>query len=321
MTKSRLSLTTTVAAIMLSSAAIAGDDIPSPYGPTPLAEQQSIPAPRKVRPAMPLPSQSVARPSQPSSPAAPTPTTPSKSAEASVADKDAVIQMLKSELEKLRAEKSGAATSPAAPSSAVALDNYENGLVGRIFKVATGGGHFGNERTYDPEPDAIYSFPLNSTRYNLGEQRKGTNVPRSEMIAYRNTGYFQAKEGGRHVFRTTVERDGRVTQAHSGIAKCMLGVLIDDQAISALSGNIDFNPRATNTALTTAGGIDLEPGFYAVEWDAFCSASNDYLDLLSTTLEIQSPSNMSPVAPRPGMLQRKLIKAAPQLQKRVSVSR
>lgn len=236
-------------------------------------------------------------------------------------DKDAVIQTLKSELEKLRAEKSNPAASAVGTSRAKPLDNYENGLVGRIYKVAVNGGHFGDVRTYDPQPDAIFSFPLNSTRYNLGEQRRGTNVPRNELIAYRNIGFFQAKEGGRHVFRTTIERDGRVTPDNSGAAKCMLGVLIDDQAVSALAGNIEFNPRATNTALTTAGGIDLEPGFYAIEWDAFCSVQNDYLDLLSTTLEIQTPSDLSPIAPQPGMLQRKEIKAAPKPQKRVNTSR
>lgn len=323
MTKLRLALVTTAAAIALSCTAMAADNIPGPYGPNSMEEAQTTPAPIKVRPMAQLPGQSPA-PSTSPPPAAPAPeANPAmqKPADAPSADKDATIRNLRAELEKLRAETSGAAAPPAASVDAKATDNYQGGLVGRIFKVVIGGGTFGSELSYLPEPDALYSFPLNATRYNLGEQRKGTNVPRNEMIAYRNIGFYHAKEGGRHVFRTTIERDGRVTPEHSGQAKCMLGVLIGDQAISALSGNIEFNPRAAKTAITTAGGIDLEPGFYAIEWDAFCSVRNHYLDLLSTTLEIQTPSDLSPVAPAPGMLQRREIKQAPQPQKRISASR
>ncbi|WP_306223791.1 hypothetical protein [Bosea beijingensis] len=323
MTKLRIALPTAAAALALSCAAMAADNIPGPYGPNSMEEPQSVAAPTKVRPMAQLPGQSPS-PSRPPPVAAPVPAANpavQKTAHAPDADKDATIQKLKAEIEKLRAEKPGSAASPTASGDAKATDNYQGGLVGRIFKVVIGGGTFGTELSYLPEPDALYSFPLNATRYNLGEQRKGTNVPRNEMIAYRNIGFYHAKEGGRHVFRTTIERDGRVTPEHSGQAKCMLGVLIGDQAISALSGNIEFNPRAAKTAITTAGGIDLEPGFYAIEWDAFCSVRNDYLDLLSTTLEIQTPSDLSPVAPAPGMLQRREIKQAPQPQKRISARR
>lgn len=322
MTRSNINfaLVSAVASAFLSSPAIAGEDIPSPFAPGQSTPSMQAPVgPLKPRPEL-QPKPDSAPAAALSSPGTQPPSAPSTSPSPSQG-KEALIQELMEEIKRLRAERNSSGSGSATADKASPVTDYQNGLVGRVHRVTTGGGEWGNDRAYNPEPDAIYSFPLNTTTFNLGELRKGTNIPLNELIAYRNVGFYQVKEGGRHVFRTTVRRQGKVQPGITGSARCMLGVTIEDKVVSALSGLIDMYPKATNIALTTAGGVDLEPGVYAIEWDVFCSAADGYLDLFTNSLEVQTPSDLSPVEPQPGVLLRKAIAGTPAKKSTISTRR
>jgi hypothetical protein len=101
-----------------------------------------------------------------------------------------------------------------------------------------------------------------------------TAVPTTNWVAFRAKAFFRATEGGRYILSSRMERDGQ----------CRVRVIIDEREV--FSGNIN------NAGEIAQGGINIEPGDYAMQHDIVCSTygSGSY----RMSLQVRSPSDLTP---------------------------